>query len=72
MKRFLISLLAALSLPSAVNAESHWLIIRASSFGDHNDLEKIEMESAEACQREGERWKDRSPRHYSSHCVVGK
>ena len=72
MKRFLIPLLAAVALPSAVNAESHWLIIRESSYGDYFDLVKIEMESAEACIREGKKWKDLWPRFRSYYCIAGK
>ena len=56
MKLLLISLLAPFALPNSLNAESHWLIIRATSYGDGNAFEKIEMESAEACDEEGKRW----------------
>ena len=78
MKRLLLPLLAALALPTAVNAESHWLIIRATSYGESNAFEKIEMESAEDCDKEGKRWIDsqtdnvfkNKAKYY--HCVIGK
>ena len=79
MKRLLLPLLAALALPTAVNAESHWLIIRVTSYGDGNAFEKIEMESAEACDKEGRRWMDSPTDKITNlnkgkyfHCVIGK
>ena len=79
MKRLLLPLLAALALPTAVNAESHWLIL---TFGSNNgvtasSLEKIEMGSAEKCESEGRKWKNSSTHGADSkkrrfHCVVGK
>jgi len=50
--RKLIPLLAALSLPTAVNAESYWLILSSGS-GDSAALEKIEMASMEQCEEQG-------------------
>ena len=76
MKRLLLPLLAALALPNAVNAESHWLIIHYV-LGSNAGFEKIEMKSAEACEKEGRRWEN-SPTHGEKskwrrfHCVVGK
>ena len=79
MKRLLLPLLAALALPTAVNAESHWLII---TYGHTNAaqaaaLEKIEMPSAEFCEKEGRRWENSPTQGLKSiqrrfHCVVGK
>ena len=43
MSKLLIPLLAAFVLPTAVNAESHWLIIQITKGGGYNSLEKIEM-----------------------------
>ena len=75
MKRFLLPLLAALALPTAVNAESYWLILTFAISGA--SLEKIEMPSAEVCEEEGRKWKNSStqrqvPRFRSFHCVIGK
>ena len=48
MRKLLILLLASLALPTAVNAESYWLILRIV-----NSLKKIEMESMEQCEKQG-------------------
>ena len=77
MRKLLVPLLAALSLPTAVNAESHWLIIQVATGHRWNALQKIEMESAEACDKEGKRWinsptQESDESHRSFHCVVGK
>ena len=53
MKRLLLPLLAALALPTAVNAESYWLIIFHSSGSNNAALEKIEMESIQQCKEQG-------------------
>ena len=53
MKRLLLPLLAALALPTAVNAETVWLLI--SSKGTHA-MVKIEMESMEKCEERGYIW----------------
>ena len=76
MKRLLLSLLSALALPTAVNAESYWLVINFT-FATGSALEKIEMPSIKACKEEGEKWIN-SPRIEnqrnvnSYHCVTGK
>ena len=46
MKSYLIPLLAALALPTSVNAEQTLLIME---FG-------VEMNDIEECKREGDRW----------------
>tara|TARA_Y100000813_G_C23836509_1_gene199951 strand:- start:261 stop:488 length:228 start_codon:yes stop_codon:yes gene_type:complete len=53
VKRLLIPLLAALALPTAVNAESHWLVLTygSNSGSSSASLEKIEMPSAEFCEK---------------------
>ena len=58
MKRLLLPLLAALALPTAVNAESYWLVLTLGDGGHEgaSALEKIEMISMEACENEGEKW----------------
>ena len=84
MRKLSISLLAALAFPTAVNAESHWLILHYWNWNhDSSSMVKVEMESAMACQKEGEKWeksttladvKDRGDfsRYRRYHCVVGK
>tara|TARA_Y200000002_G_scaffold359670_1_gene344117 strand:- start:217 stop:438 length:222 start_codon:yes stop_codon:yes gene_type:complete len=57
MKRLLLPLLAALALPTAVNAESHWLVIRSRS--KDFAFEKIEMPSMEQCKEQGEIFKNK-------------
>ena len=73
MKRLLLPLLAAIALPTTVNAESYWLIITAG----YNFAEKIEMDSMEACLIEGKKF--RKNKNFANnesfkkfHCVVGK
>ena len=54
-KRFLIPLLTAIALPTAVNAESYWLVLKVDD--DRGiALEKIEMKSMEQCEEQGEDW----------------
>ena len=52
MKYLILPLLAAIALPTAVNAESYWLILSSGS-GDSAALEKIEMASMEQCKALG-------------------
>ena len=68
MRKLLIPLLAAFALPTAVNAESYWLILRWDD-PVGNSLEKIEMESMEQCKEQGEIWKY-GYRYYT--CLIGK
>ena len=83
MKRLLISLIAAISLPSAANAESTWLILKYQS-GPYSDssvaLQKIEMRNQAQCELEAAKWmgsrdsimdKGRK-RGYSFVCLKGK
>ena len=67
LKRLLLLLIAALALPTAVNAESYWLILIESGKG--KALEKIEMESMEQCNEQGNLFK-RGYREYV--CLIGK
>ncbi len=76
MKRLLLPLLVAVAFPTTVNAESYWLVINFS-FATGSALEKIEMPSIEACEEEGEKWKNspriKNQRNINSyHCVTGK
>ena len=77
MKRLLLTLVAALSLPTAVNAESVWLILRYS--GSYTDspvaLEKIEMKDINQCEMQGATWLTskrigNKPKGYE--CLIGK
>jgi len=78
MKRLLLPLLAALALPTAVNAESIWLWLRATHANGGASQEKILMKSMGQCEEEGKRWvmagskqsKDRRWRRF--HCFIGK
>ena len=77
MKRLLIPLLAVLALPTAVNAESFWLIITYGEAKYEAALEKIEMASLEACEKEGRRWENSPTQGVDSeerrfHFIVGK
>ena len=73
-KRFLTPLLATLALPTAVNAESYWLVLKVDD--DRGiALEKIEMKSMEQCEEQGEDWASsfgigRSDSYYK--CFKGK
>ena len=53
MRKLLIPLLAAFALPTAVNAESYWLVIR-TMYGEGRAMEKIEMPNLKQCQEQGE------------------
>ena len=77
MRKLLIPLLAALALPTAVNAESVWLWLRATK-SDGVSQEKILMKSMEQCEEEGKRWvmagsrKGKSVGWRKFHCFIGK
>ena len=73
MKRLLLPLIAALALPTAVNAESYWLILRVDDDDSGVALEKIEMKSMEQCEEQGYEWEYigfGSSRYYK--CFIGK
>ena len=77
MKRFLLPLIAAIALPTAVNAESHWLILTYGGKGNYGAVEKIEMENASKCESEGRQWENSPTQGEKSwvrrfHCVMGK
>ena len=58
MKRLLLPLLAALALPTAVNAESYWLFVVGKRKGWSELLsEKFPMASLKACEDEALRLK---------------
>ena len=73
MKYLLIPLLAAFALPTAINAESYWLIIYMGKTG----LEKIEMRDMDHCEEEGNLWRNSKTmksgiQGRSHHCIKGK
>jgi len=55
MKRLLLPLLAALALPTAVNAESVWLILEISA-NNARSLTKIEMRDMTQCEEVAQKW----------------
>ena len=85
MKRLLLPLLAAIALPTAVNAETVWLILRYGSvnagmprMAAAASLEKIEMKDLNHCKSEGDKWaqsilpKGEKKSLLTYHCIVGK
>ena len=85
MRKLLIPLLAALTLPTAVNAESVWLILKYSgSYATvgrvSTSLEKMEMKDMDQCQAMGNKWTNseitKRERQYnvgkSFECLFGK
>ena len=68
MKRFLTPLLAALALPTAVYAESYWLVLSKYE----NAIEKIEMKSMEQCEEQGEKWEGAMWYKEDFICLIGK
>ena len=70
MRKFLIPLLAAFALPTAVNAETIWLVLSRSEAG----FEKIEMKDMEKCEEMRNHWWEnggKKPGSYSL-CITGK
>ena len=50
MKRFLLPLLASLALPSTVNAETIWLVMR------YQGMTSIPTDSMEQCEASGQKY----------------
>ena len=73
MQRILFPLIASLALPTAVNAESYWLVMSAASMKSAS-LEKIEMASMEQCKEQGEIFKTATymKRNVQYICLKGK
>ena len=69
MKRLLLPLLAALALPTTVNAESYWLVLIGRQQG--TALEKIEMQNMEKCEEQGKIFYDLGAYYYYV-CLKGK
>ena len=72
MKRLLLPLIAAIALPTAVNAESYWLILRVDDDDTGVALEKIEMKSLEQCEEQGYDWKYSGGSLKYFNCIIGK
>ena len=68
MRRFLLPLLAALALPTSVNAETIWFVYGWASTG-RAVMDKIEVESMEDCE---EKKKSFSKNGWFSRCLIGK
>ena len=70
MKRLLIPLLAALALPTAVNAETVWLVLMG---GGERNLDKIEMKNMKKCEEQGKIFANLGGRSkYNYVCLIGK
>ena len=76
MKRLLLPLLTALALPTAVNAESYWLILETSTMKNNGQgayaLEKIEVSSWDSCNKQGKDWANSWQKVRQYWCIVGK
>ncbi|MBO8205149.1 hypothetical protein [Prochlorococcus marinus] len=69
MRKLLIPLLAAFALPTAVNAESYWLLLKVGV--SRGAFEKIEMGSMEQCEEQGENFKSKN-KYHRYYCLIGK
>ena len=73
MKRFLITLLTALTLPAAVNAETRYLLI-----GKGESIVSVPMESEDQCEQAGKEvttfkeWKGDGKVWFVVNCIKGK
>ena len=70
MRKLLIPLLASLALPTAVNAETIWLVLSRSQAG----FEKIEMKDMEKCEEMRNYWWENGGKNSGSYslCITGK
>jgi len=71
MKRLLLPLLAALALPTAVNAETIWLLVSHVGGG----IQKIEMIDMDTCEKESKKLKKAhpfAPKITGTYCIKGK
>ena len=55
MKKLFLPLLASFALPTAVYAESVWLIIH-KGWGEHGSLVNLEMKDMAQCELQGAKW----------------
>ena len=82
MKRFLLTLLAVIALPTAANAESIWLVMRYATSIKGEDgvaaaIEKIEMGTMTQCELMGAKWiasqtKPEQRSQFNFVCIKGK
>ena len=84
MKRLICFLIAFGSFPTALNAESVWLILRLGNSGIEGGarlqpvaIEKIEMQDMDQCQTQGALLKSSQEMNEKSHrigfvCIEGK
>ena len=70
MKRLLLPLLAAFALPTAVKAETYWLVLIMGY--SRCALEKIEMKSMEQCKEEGAKFETKKTIDRRYICLIGK
>ena len=54
MKRLLLPLVAALALPTAVSAESVWLILTQGKTGGGYSMHSLEMKDISQCEEQGQ------------------
>ena len=82
MKKIVLLLLPALILPTSLNAESVWLLLRGGHPLNPATLEKIEMKDMEQCEQQGEKYKkftnqwvekkSLEGKYYNYLCLIGK
>ncbi len=75
MKRLLLPLLAALALPTAVNADdTHWLLLKRSEAGSRGYQWQMPTDSELECERAIQKIKNTSWWNDRSHaiCLPGK
>ena len=70
MRKLLIPLLAAIALPTVVNAETIWLVLSRRDAG----FEKIEMKDMEQCQEMRNYWWENGGNKSGAYslCITGK
>ena len=71
MRKLLISLLASLALPTAVNAETIWLLVGYAGGG----LVKVAMIDMDTCKIEAKKLKKAAPfapKIHMTYCIKGK
>ena len=75
MHRYFIALLAAIALPTTVNAESIWLVLKISGRKSAAYIHSIEMESMAQCEEQGKFWRSKDPNRFENLdfvCLKGK
>ena len=80
MKRLLTPLLAALALPTSVNAETWWLVLTTGKIGYSESsalaMERIEMGNEKECKDAIDTWKNSIAPHKQvwkdALCIKGK